>query len=379
MKIIVATPLYPPEIGRLSIYTKDLVANLKASNELTVLAYANQVESEEGVNIFTINKAQPLTIRLLKYIWSLFKLAKQTDIIYAQNAVATGLPAIIVKYFTGKPVIINFLEDEAWKRAVSSGLSKQSLNEFLEKPKLSRDIRKIINIQSWVLRRATKIIVSSKALATVVSKKYKIAEKNIIVNYTPENRSQKLEFELQKDTQQLFVKGPLLAWTGIKDIIEAVSRLKEEFKDIELIISGDGSDKVELIKLSKDLEIFDSVKFLGKISKAEDWYLLKTSQVYVHNFLDFDPDNSITQSFLAGTVVVARDNIFNREILSQAQGIMLVSEEGSEGIYRAIKKVLEDNSLSEELVSRAKVNLENNFSWIAHINRLNNLFSELIK
>ena len=118
---------------------------------------------------------------------------------------------------------------------------------------------------------------------------------------------------------------------------------------------------------------------MGQISQAENWYLLKTSKVYIHNFTDFDPDNNITQSFLAGTVVVAVDNDFNREILSQAQGVVFIQEDGSEGIYKAVKKVLEDNNLSQKLVNSAKINLDNHFSWKAHINRLNNLFSDIIK
>jgi len=346
MKIIVATALYPPEIGRLSIYTKDLVNNLKAYNKVTVLAYANQIELEEGVDILIVDKSKPLFIRLIRYTWSLFKLAKQADIIYVQNAVAAGLPAIIVKYFSGKPVIINFFEDEAWHRAINLRLSKQSLKEFLEKPKLNEAIRKIVHTQTWVLRRATKIVFSSKSLAELVSKKYKISEEKIVINYSPENRSQKLVFENQKDTLQLFVRGPLLVWTGMADIIKSVAKLKKEFKDIKLIISGEGNDKSELKKIAKEFDIFDNIKFLGQISQAENWYLLKTSKVYIHNFTDFDPDNNITQSFLAGTVVVAVDNDFNREILSQAQGVVFIQEDGSEGIYKAVKKVLEDNNLS---------------------------------
>lgn len=377
MKIIVATPLYPPEIERLSVYSKDLAKHLQADHQVTVLVYANQVEENANINIIIVDKAQPLFIRLFKYTWSLFKLAKKHDLIYVQNAVAAGLPAIIVKYLIKKPVIINFAEDEAWKRAVNLRLTDKSLEEFLQKPNRNGKISRIIKIQTWVLRRATKVIVSSDALAKVVAKAYKVPEENIVVNYIPEDREQKLDFATEMVRYQIYTNGPLMDWTGMEDVIKVVAKLKKDFNNIKLIISSDGPNKNKLLNLVKELNLVKHVDILGQISKAEEWYLFKTSQVYIHNFSGLDLVNNLSKSFLSQTAVIVKDTEFNREILGIHQ-CGLLSKDDDNLIYN-IKQLFEDDDLRQELIHKASGNLEAKFSWSVHISKLNNILTTVCR
>src|SRR3989339_2228386 len=112
VKIIIATPLFPPEIESIAIYAKELAMRLKAKHQLRVLAYAGNWEEISDLKIYSINKRQPIFFRLINYFIKLSHLAKQADIIYAQNALASGLPAILVKIFFRKAVVTNFFEDE---------------------------------------------------------------------------------------------------------------------------------------------------------------------------------------------------------------------------------------------------------------------------
>ncbi|MFA6307390.1 MAG: glycosyltransferase [Patescibacteria group bacterium] len=370
MKIIVATPLYPPEIERLSVYTRDLAKYLSVDNQLTILAYANQTEEDSNINIVKVNKNQPLLWRLFYYTWALLKLAKQADIIYAQNAVASGLPAIIVKYLSGKPVLINFLEDEAYKRAINLNLTNKSWEEFILKPSMKghEKIGRIIKIQTWVLRRASKVLVASQAMAQVITQVYKVSEKNIVVNYNPEDRQQKLDFDMTMIPQQIFASGPLTAWTGMEDIIKTVSKLKAKYKNIKLIISGNGVDRHKLLELVKNLDLVDQVVILGQISKAQEWYLLKTSNVYVHNFFGIDLASNISHSFLARTAVIAKNTEYNRELLVE-EGLYNNTDE----LVSKISAIFEDDELRKKLIDKASHDLELKFSWSAHLARLNDI------
>src|SRR3989339_420082 len=141
VKIIIATPLFPPEIESIAIYAKELATRLKAKHQLRVLAYAGNWEEIPDLKIYSINKRQPIFFRL-----------------------------------------INYFEDEALKRARHFSLTEKSWEQFLQKPEANFKINLIRKLQIWVLQRADIVIVSSQALAEVLSKEYKLTKDKIVVN-----------------------------------------------------------------------------------------------------------------------------------------------------------------------------------------------------
>lgn len=360
VKIILATPLFPPEIEALSTYSKDLAEHLKNDHDIVVAVYASQTEKIDGVKILKINKRQPLVVRLFNFTVKLLKISKEADVIYAQNAVACGLPAIIVQTLKKVPVVVNFAEDEAWKRAISLGLSEKSLDEYLKQKSDNQKNNWIIKLQGWVLRRASKVVVSSQALADIVAKNYKVPKENIIVNYRPEDKIQKLSFLTEVIKGQIFTTGRLVDWAGFDKLILAVSKLK----DAKLIIAGDGPIRKKLEKLVEELAIADRVKFLGQISTAENWYLRQTSQVYFANFSGNNFLRETTLSLLAGSQVVAFDTPLAREILTNN----LVSEND---LLDKLKNLLDNGHTKSDLPIQ--------FSWNSHLEKLNDIFKIVIK
>ncbi|OGD67264.1 hypothetical protein A2442_00635 [Candidatus Campbellbacteria bacterium RIFOXYC2_FULL_35_25] len=114
MKIVIATPLYPPEIAESAIYSKKISELLtKEGNETTVITYTKIPEEIVGVKIISINKQMPLPIRLFVYTKKLLKLAQENDIIYAQNGASVELPVAIVVLLTSKPLVINTIDEKA--------------------------------------------------------------------------------------------------------------------------------------------------------------------------------------------------------------------------------------------------------------------------
>ncbi|OGY93814.1 MAG: hypothetical protein A2406_00435 [Candidatus Komeilibacteria bacterium RIFOXYC1_FULL_37_11] len=379
MKIIVATPLYPPEGERIAVYSRQLAKNLGAKHQVTVLTYGYKIEPINNLQVVVIDKTKPLPIRLFNYAKSLLALAKSHDLIYVQNAGAIGLPAILVKYLSRKPVIINFFEDEAFKRAFHQSLTDQPLEVFLKHPPANAKIKRIIKVQGWVLRHASLITVSSEYLAKLLSENYKVSPEKIVVNHLAEDREEKLPLPVLKNRHQILASGPLLDSSGLDKIIQAVAKLKEKFADIQLIITGQGQKKKQLMGLVQKLKLDSNVKFLGRVSQAENWYLLKTSSVYVHNFSGWDQNDQITRSLLAKTSVLAQDNVLNQEILSKNSSGLLFSATKPEDLVSQLDKILTVESLGEGLTVRASQNLVDNFSWEFHLNNLNSIFSSLLK
>lgn len=122
MKIILATPLYPPEISESARYVKELAKRLIKRHEITVVAYAHLPENVPGVRIISVNKRRPLPFRLVAYTLALWRAARAGDVIYAENGASVELPAGLVALITRRPLIFHMGDKNAEMRASENKL-----------------------------------------------------------------------------------------------------------------------------------------------------------------------------------------------------------------------------------------------------------------
>lgn len=124
MKILLVTPLYPPDIADPAPYVKELASRLEKDHEVTILAYNHIPEPIDGVEIITVEKNRMLPLRLFSMFFQLYKAAKQHDVIYLQNGPSTELPAVLATLFTKTPFVLR-LGDEAALRFAQKRRSLQ--------------------------------------------------------------------------------------------------------------------------------------------------------------------------------------------------------------------------------------------------------------
>lgn len=107
MKIVIGTPLYPPDIAQPAPYVKELGNRLaQAGHSIVIVAYAHLPEKIPGVKIIAINKNQPLFVRLSAYTKKLWNEVKKADVVYIQNGASVELPAFLISFFSKKPLFI---------------------------------------------------------------------------------------------------------------------------------------------------------------------------------------------------------------------------------------------------------------------------------
>ncbi|MDP3957995.1 MAG: glycosyltransferase [bacterium] len=128
MKIILATPLYPPDIAEPAPYTKEVATRLGKRHEVTTIAYGRLPEKTPGVKIISVDKRTPLPIRLVVYSFALWRAARRADVIYAQNGPSVELPVGIVARITGVPLIVRVGDELAHQYA-----QKKTLRRFIER------------------------------------------------------------------------------------------------------------------------------------------------------------------------------------------------------------------------------------------------------
>ncbi len=120
MKIVIATPLYPPDIAPPAPYVKELARRLAHAHHVTIVAYGSLPEQVPGVQIIAVPKNRLLPVRLTAYTYQLLRAAWQADVVYEQNGASVELPAIAVAILTRTPFILGLTDMSAHERAKRS-------------------------------------------------------------------------------------------------------------------------------------------------------------------------------------------------------------------------------------------------------------------
>ena len=367
VKIVLATPLFPPEIGGPATYVKELAERLRDTHAITIVAYASTAEKVPGTRLITISKRRLLPLRLLKFTYELFKAASDADVLYVQNAVAAGLPAIFVKMLTGKPVVVKFVGDEAWERATQLRFTTKQLEAFLAAPEGPLKIRLIMALQGFVLRHANIVTTPSAYLTETVIRAYGVRKERTVVNYNAADKTEVLPFTAQPVSHQIVTTARLVEWKGIDGIIRAVARLVKEFPDVRLLIAGDGPEEKHLKELTAELGVQDRISFLGRVSRAETWHIRKTSQVYVLNSTYEGLPHTALTSFAAEIPMIATNIPGTNEAVYDGVSGLLVPHGDDAALAQALKRLLTDPALRERVVAGGKKILAEKFSWHAHL------------
>jgi glycosyltransferase involved in cell wall biosynthesis len=378
MKIVLATPLYPPEIGGPATYTKELAERLVKGNEVIVVALASSdAVAAPGTKLIVVEKDRPLPVRLGRYFVALLRASRGADLIYAQNAVAAGFPAMLVGMLRHIPVVIKFVGDEAWERTRQAKLTDRQLEEFLARPdKTTRYISLLKKVQGWTLRNVSLVTTPSRYLRDTIVRAYHIPEESAVVNYnaTDETTSGRTPAFTR---HQIVATARLVEWKGIDGIIRAVGILKDRYPDIKLLIAGDGPSEDSLKKLTKELGLEDRITFLGKVGRDETRRIRSTSHVYVLNSTYEGLPHTVLTSFSAGIPTIATDIPGTNEAVIDGETGLLVPAGDDKALAAQISRLFEDDELCKKVVSGATEMIKERFSWEAHLAILEENFARL--
>ena len=159
---------------------------------------------------------------------------------------------------------------------------------------------------------------------------------------------------------------------GLTYLLDAMSLLT--VKDIRLFIVGDGELRNELENKVKELDLQDSVTFLGYCKDI----------VECINSFDFCVLPSVfegfglvaIEAFMNSKTLVATDIPGLNEVVTNKNGILVPAKDPA-ALASAIDKLAMDATLRQELASQAKKDYENKFSYPLFLENYRELYREL--
>ncbi len=162
MKILIVSPIFPPETRGPAIYCYELAGQL---DNPTVITFTPSPIPVGNVKIISIPQNGGLLIRQIRLTSQILR--ANCDLIYAQGADVVGFASVLAGKILHKPVIIKFVGD----------LSVE----------MERDFHKKISYLFWItkitLNLADKIIFPAKHLQEAIIGKYQIPKNKTEVIY----------------------------------------------------------------------------------------------------------------------------------------------------------------------------------------------------
>ncbi|MEK7462324.1 MAG: glycosyltransferase family 4 protein [Patescibacteria group bacterium] len=265
MKILIATGLYPPDIGGPATYTVLL------EKELPLQGYVVQVLP------FAISRGFPKVIRHIHYAGALWRKAKTADIIFAQDVASVGWPALVIAKLLRKEFIVRVPGDYAWEQSVQRYGVVETIDQF-QKKSYGLKVGLLRFIQTSVTKYADQVITPSNYFKQVVTG-WGVLPQKITTIYNGVDL--KVEAAPVKKPAAFTVvsAGRLVPWKGFMTLIEII----KDNPRWHLVILGDGKDRLRLQTQINESGLKDRVVLAGAVSRAEIFGWCKAADVFVLN------------------------------------------------------------------------------------------------
>ena len=340
MKIVIATGLYPPEIGGPATYAKLFEERLpKYGIEVSILP-------------FSTVRHLPQIIRHIAYFWKTVRLSRNVDAILVQDTVSTGFPAAVASLLVRKPLILRVPGDYAWEQGIQRFGVRESLDDF-QKRSYGLRVAILRAIQRFVARRARRVIAPSRYLARIVSG-WISNKKDIDVIYNGVALAQ-VGFAQGvrahgREVNRIVSSGRLVPWKGFGELIGIVAK----HRDWRLDIFGDGPGRRELEERIATLGAGGRIALKGSVSREDMLETFARAAVFVLNSRYEGLSHTLVEAMAAGAPVVATRVGGNPEVVEDGANGLLVEAGDAAGLERALARLLSDEALRWKLGDAAR-------------------------
>jgi len=182
----------------------------------------------------------------------------------------------------------------------------------------------------------------------------------------------------------LFTVRNLVSRMGLENLIYAVREVVETVPDIYLVLGGEGPLKKDLISMSQELGAEDYIRFVGFIPEEElpDYY--RMADIFILPTLELEGFGLVTLEALASGVPVLGTPVGGTpEILDRLDSRCLFKDTKPESMASLIIETCQqfkmNHLLWQDVSSQCRAFVEENYSWKKNVDRLEDLFREILE
>jgi glycosyltransferase involved in cell wall biosynthesis len=268
MKITLATPLYPPDIG----------------GPATDAATLREVLTTRGMDVailpFSGVRHLPKVVRHIAYFGKLLGAARGASAIVAFDTVSVGLPAALAARVLRLPLIVRVPGDYAWEQGVQRFHVGDSI-EIFQRKRYGLEVELLRSVQRFVAASAALVIVPSDYFKGIVSTWGVAPERLLRIYLGIAATGEAVMPDPRPSGRVLFSVGRFVPWKGFTLLFRLLAKRPEW----RAVIAGDGPLRQALEAQARVLGVTDRVAFTGTLPRAEvlgwcgeaDAFVLNTS------------------------------------------------------------------------------------------------------
>lgn len=185
------------------------------------------------------------------------------------------------------------------------------------------------------------------------------------------------------DKKVILCVGRLIDLKGVDYLINAFATLSNKMDNAVLIIVGDGPEKINLERLTKELNIEDKVIFTGNIENdlvggyylVSDVFALPSITTY---YADACP-LVVNEAMYFGKPVITSDAVGTTFMIKNGENGYVVPEKNSNALCEAIYKVINNPNLEKDMGKYSKKLIEKKFRYRNMIDGFNSAVKYVLK
>ena len=384
MRIAYVTHYFPPAGFAASVNTLRIVKGLvEKGHELLVFCpqsfskytIAPSMQSKSQSFPFKVYTSLPTPLPLSTTIPHIFNFLNtfryQYDLIITQFHLfhLASLHGFILKILQGKPWIVK-------------------VHDIIPDPSISNSLFERIFINSCygvfiknIGKKADKILVLTKEIKTLLTENGHLPSKVAVIPNGVDTKifCPAIYKENSNSKKSILYIGSMMPEDGVDHLIRAFSLLEKEYQ-LNLVLVGDGPERLHLFELVKKLNLEKKVAFYRNVPHDLIPEFIRRAYITVGP-LRFSPINAYTiptkilEYFACGKPVVTSP--VSKDILRDESTGLVVKDNTPEKIAEKFSVLVEDEELATKLGRNARQLVEQRFDWTRIIDQLEKEIEEV--
>lgn len=357
MKVLITSPVFPPDLGGPAVYVPSLARFLlERGHEVRVVAFCAEKEPKGHPFAVVAIPRGPLPLRYLRAFFAVLREAGKADVVYVNEHLA--LLHVLAAKLRGKPVMIRIMVDGAWEISHRYGwCGGDDINVFQTR-RYGWKVRLTRFLQRRWWKWSDHIISCSEFLRQILVRNYAVPGDKVqrvfnayhgpdpdSLRMTPQEARR--ELGLEPSRRYLLTICRLMVWKRVDVILEALARLPE---DVHLLIAGDGDMEQPWRELAQRLGVAHRAHFLGNVPHRLIPQYIRAADVFVLNSEYEGLSHTLLEVQALGTPIVASAVCGNPEVVIEGETGLGVQPDDVAGLQRAIERYLQSPELRQSMV-----------------------------
>jgi glycosyltransferase involved in cell wall biosynthesis len=331
-------------------FVVDLALELQILCDRVVVAATREISGalpvllrDAGIGVFSVGR------RKKSDIWRLVRLRKfirseQFDVVHSHKF-GSNFWASIISFSARVPVHIS--HEHTWS------FSGNRIRQLLDRYVVARLSDMIVAVSRADRERMIAVERIPSRKITVVSTG---VPRSAFASKLAEATDLRSELGLLAESQIVFTAAMFRPQKRLDRLISAMAKVRTELPDAHLVLAGDGPERASLVELSRELDLQDSVHFIG-IRSDVDQLLRQSTLAALSSDFEGLPLFAL-QAMACGTPLVATNVGGLTELIDNGVSGLLVPTQSDAALAGCLTAALAEPELRTKLAENARTAVE---------------------